>query len=153
RAVPEVAVGLGVGVVVGGGGIAAPAPAGAHHFTRMKPWGFALVRAIGAKGFVGGVEGLPFRGPPFRLPRPALGTWPALAISSVLFGLAHIPGASATVLAIANTVVASVMLTAAYLVTRRLWLSIGIHIGWNYTLGTVWSIAVSGHPAKEGLLT
>ncbi|MFY0581157.1 hypothetical protein ACN28S_49140 [Cystobacter fuscus] len=43
------------------------------------------------------------------------------------------------------------MLTAAYLLTRRVWLCIGIHIGWNYTLGTVWSIAVSGHEAKEGL--
>jgi len=40
------------------------------------------------------------------------------------------------------------MLSAAWMVTRRLWLCVGIHAAWNYTLGSVFSIAVSGHPAK-----
>ncbi len=153
QAVPEVAVGLGLGFVMVGAALAALAAAGAYDFTRMNPWSFALVVPIGEMVFVGVLEELLFRGLLFRITERALGTWPALALSSVLFGLAHIPGASATVLAIAVTMVAGVMLTAAYLATRRLWLAIGIHIGWNYTLGTVWSIAVSGHPAKEGLLT
>jgi hypothetical protein len=153
RAVHEVAAGLGLGFVMVGAAIAALATTGAYHFTRMNPGSFALVVPIGEMVFVGVLEELLFRGLLFRITERALGTWPALAISSVLFGLAHLPGSSATVLAIAVTGVAGVMLTAAYLVTRRLWLAIGIHIGWNYTLGTVWSIAVSGHPAQEGLLT
>lgn len=153
RAVPEVAAGMGLGFVMVGATIAALAAGGAYHFTRMNPWSFAIVVPIGEMVFVGVLEELLFRGLLFRITERALGTWPALVISSVLFGLAHIPGSSATVLAIAVTMVAGVLLTAAYLATRHLWLSIGIHIGWNYTLGTVWSIAVSGHPAKEGLLT
>ena len=66
-----------------------------------------------------------------------------LCLSSVLFGLAHLPGDSSTSLSIFITVVASILLTAAYMSTGRIWLSIGIHIGWNYTLRTIWSIAVS----------
>lgn len=37
---------------------------------------------------------------------------------------------------------------AAYLRTRRLWLGIGIHVAWNYTLGTVFSVAVSGRESR-----
>ncbi len=153
RAVPEVALGLGLGFVMVGAAIATLAAVGGYELTRVNPWSFALVVPLGEMVFVGVLEELLFRGLLFRITERALGTWPALLLSSVLFGLAHIPGASATVLAIAVTGVAGVMLTAAYLVTRRLWLAIGIHIGWNYTLGTVWSIAVSGHPARQGLLT
>jgi CAAX protease family protein len=46
---------------------------------------------------------------------------------------------------------AGVMLAAAYMVTRRLWLCIGIHIAWNFTEGGIFSAAVSGGDTK-GLL-
>ena len=37
------------------------------------------------------------------------------------------------------------MLGAAYMVSRSLWLPIGIHFGWNVTQGLVWDVPVSGH--------
>ncbi len=43
------------------------------------------------------------------------------------------------------------MLAAAYMVTRRLWLCIGIHIAWNFAEGGIFSAAVSGGDTK-GLL-
>jgi hypothetical protein len=86
-----------------------------------------------------------------RITEQALGSWAALVISSLLFGLAHLPGQGAGVLTIVITVDAGVLFASAYLLTRRLWLGIGIHIAWNYTLGSIYSIAVSGHEAK-GLL-
>ena len=43
------------------------------------------------------------------------------------------------------------MLAAAYMLTRRLWLCIGIHIAWNFTEGGIFSVAVSGGNA-QGLL-
>jgi len=46
---------------------------------------------------------------------------------------------------------AGVMLAAAYLLTRRLWLPIGIHAGWNFTQGGIFGVSVSGHPSG-GLL-
>ena len=88
----------------------------------------------------------------FRIVEQWGGSRVALVASAVLFGLAHVPGEGATVLAIANTVVAGVMFGAAYMLTQRLWLCIGIHAAWNYTLGSVFSIAVSGHQSRAGLI-
>ena len=42
-------------------------------------------------------------------------------------------------------------MTGAYLVTRGLWLPIGIHAAWNFTQGGIFGVTVSGHPA-EGLI-
>jgi hypothetical protein len=39
---------------------------------------------------------------------------------------------------------AGVMLGAAYLVTRRLWLAIGIHGAWNFTQAGIFSVPTSG---------
>lgn len=101
--------------------------------------------------FVGVFEEVLSRGIVFRLVEQSLGSWAALAISSLLFGLAHLPGGGAGVLAIVITVMAGVLFASAYLLTRGLWLGIGIHIAWNYTLGSIYSIAVSGREVN-GLL-
>lgn len=53
--------------------------------------------------------------------------------------------------AAAISIEAGVLLAAAYMVTRRLWLCIGIHIAWNFTQGGIFSVAVSGGQSK-GLL-
>lgn len=148
---PELAAGLALGFVLVGAVIAVLGAMGAYHLERMNPWSFAIVKPLGEMVFVGVLEELLFRAVLFRMMERAWGTRTSLVLTSLLFGVAHIPG-DPTVLAFAATVVAGVMLTAAYMATRRLWLSIGVHIGWNYTLGTIWSIAVSGHEAREGLL-
>ena len=44
------------------------------------------------------------------------------------------------------------MLGAAYAATRRLWLPIGLHIGWNFAAGGVFGVTVSGTGASTGLL-
>ena len=36
------------------------------------------------------------------------------------------------------------MLAAAYVLTRRLWLAIGIHAAWNFTQGGIFSVPTSG---------
>ena len=47
---------------------------------------------------------------------------------------------------------AGLLLGAAYMLTRRLWLAIGLHAAWNFTQGWVWSVPVSGGSAPNGLL-
>jgi uncharacterized protein len=66
----------------------------------------------------------------------------------VVFGLLHLLNAHASLQgAVAIMLEAGVLLAGAYLMTRRLWLPIGIHIGWNFTQGGVFGVAVSGTPA------
>ncbi len=100
----------------------------------------------------GFIEEILARGVVLRIAEEALGSWPALGLSSLLFGLLHWwnPHASAwTSLVIAAE--AGLLLGAAYLLTSRLWLPIGIHLSWNYTLGGIFGAPVSGH-AADGLV-
>jgi membrane protease YdiL (CAAX protease family) len=80
-----------------------------------------------------------------RLLWRAFGPWPALALSALLFGLLHLANPNASwFAAIAIAVEAGIMLAAFYILTGRLWVSIGVHAGWNFTQGWVFGAAVSG---------
>jgi len=101
----------------------------------------------------GTIEEILFRGILLRHLETMLGTWAALLITSALFGAAHLsnPGASLFA-AFAIAMEAGILLGAAYLWTRRLWVPIGIHAAWNFTQGWAFSVPVSGGSAPEGLL-
>ena len=47
---------------------------------------------------------------------------------------------------------AGVLLGAAYAATTRLWLPIGLHVGWNFTEGSLFGMSVSGGTATGGLV-
>jgi membrane protease YdiL (CAAX protease family) len=108
---------------------------------------------LGLAVFSGVFEEILFRGIVFRQLEAWLGSWVALALSSALFGGLHImnPGAS-WFSSVAIAVEAGILLGAAYMLTRRLWLAIGIHAAWNFTQGWVFSVPVSGGEAPLGLL-
>lgn len=111
-------------------------------------WRVAAMAA--ASGFF---EELVFRGILFRQIERAAGSWGALAATSLFFGFAHIMNPGATwFAAVAIALEAGILLGAAYMLTRRLWLAVGIHVGWNFTQGWVFSVPVSGGKAPEGLL-
>lgn len=100
----------------------------------------------------GVVEEILFRGVLFRIVEESLGTWLALLLSALLFGLLHLGNPNATLwAAIAIAIEAGILLAAAFVVTRRLWLAIGIHFAWNLTQGGIFGVAVSGNQAN-GLL-
>jgi membrane protease YdiL (CAAX protease family) len=110
----------------------------------------SVLAAPAAMGIVSGItEEIVVRGVLFRILEEWLGTWAALAISSVFFGMVHLGNPHATVWsALAIAAEAGTMLAAAYMVTRRLWLAIGIHAAWNFTQGGVFGVAVSGNAMK-----
>lgn len=98
------------------------------------------------------VEEIVVRGILFRFLEEFGGSWFALALSSALFGLGHYANPNATVFSsFAIALEAGIMLGGAYMLTRNLWLAIGLHFGWNVTQGYVWDIPVSG-AAVDGLV-
>lgn len=113
----------------------------------------ALWAMLGLAITSGTIEEILFRGILLRHIEAMLGTWAALVITSALFGLAHLanPGESLFA-AFAIAMEAGILLGAAYLWTRRLWVPIGIHAAWNFTQGWVFSVPVSGGIAPDGLL-
>ncbi|MBI5292201.1 MAG: CPBP family intramembrane metalloprotease [Chloroflexi bacterium] len=93
---------------------------------------------------VGVVEELYTRGYLMQTLAEGLGlTW-AVLISSALFGLLHLANPNASWISTFNLVIAGVFLALGYVVTRRLWLPIGLHFGWNFFQGTVFGFPVSG---------
>jgi len=124
---------------------------GVYQVTGKNGW-LAMLATV--PGFIlsGVLEEVVMRGIVFRILEQSLGSWVALAISAAIFGLLHLHNPGATVPnAVAVMVEAGVLLAAAYMLTRRLWFCIGIHIAWNFTEGGIFSAAVSGGHTK-GLL-
>ncbi len=109
----------------------------------------ALAIGIGA-GFM---EEILFRGVFLRLVERATGTWAALALSALAFGLVHASNPNVSLLgSVTIGVEAGLLLGATYLVTRRLWMAIGVHAAWNFVQGGVWSSPVSGLEQDPGLI-
>ncbi len=95
--------------------------------------------------FTGAIaEELMFRGYPFQRLVDGLGPSGAIVLVSFLFGLAHIGNPHSSIWALINTVAVGVLLSVAYLRTRRLWLPWGIHFAWNTVLGMIFGLPVSG---------
>ena len=98
-------------------------------------------------------EELLFRGILFRIIEERAGSWIALALSGLLFGLLHLANPDATLWgAIAIAIEAGGMLAAAYVATRKLWLPIGLHFGWNFAESGIFSTGISGAHTQQGLL-
>jgi membrane protease YdiL (CAAX protease family) len=79
------------------------------------------------------------------------GTDIAFAATMVTFGLTHvtiaIPNATLTLRligALSIAVEAGILFAAAYLLTRRLWMPIGLHWAWNFFQGPVFGAPVTG---------
>ena len=123
------------------------------HLYDFKPLGPAPAwRAVGLAIQSGVFEELVIRAVIFRLCWRALGPWPALAISALLFGAGHIGNPGATLVSTLSIAVeAGVMLAALYALSGRLWLPIGLHAAWNFTQGYVFGAAVSGGDFGVGL--
>ena len=104
--------------------------------------------------FIAGVlEEIVFRGLLFRLCSKILGTWGALLFSAALFGAAHSFNHGATISSsFAIAIEAGILLGAVYAATQRLWVPIGLHIGWNFTEASVFGMSVSGNSVHSGLI-
>ena len=125
---------------------------GYYRLAAFNPDYLLPVKAILPALMAAFVEELLFRLILFRLTEELLGSWVAFAIQALLFGFAHGANPGATLWSsVAIVIEAGVLLAAAYMLTRRVWLVLGIHLAWNFTQSTIFGITVSGTRA-EGLM-
>jgi uncharacterized protein len=151
HAARELGGGLVLGALLFSTTIGILAALGAYQVTGNNGW-LIMLASLPASILAGVLEEVVIRGVVFRILEQWLGSWIALGISAAIFGALHLLNPGATLLnAAAISIEAGVLLAAAYMLTRRLWLCVGIHIAWNFTQGGIFSIAVSGGSSK-GLL-
>ncbi|MEV5704121.1 CPBP family intramembrane glutamic endopeptidase [Actinoallomurus sp. NPDC052274] len=116
----------------------------------------SVMGAVGLFGFMAAAavtEELLFRGVLFRIVEERIGTWLALTLTGLLFGLSHLLNKDASLWgAIAIAIEAGGMLAACYAATRNLWVPIGLHFGWNFAEGGIFGTEVSGNGSTKGLL-
>lgn len=97
-------------------------------------------------------EELVFRGVVYRIFEEMFGSLVALLVSAGFFGAVHLVNQGATLTSgAAIAIEAGLLLAAAYLLVRNLWLPIGLHFGWNFAESAVFGSVVSGVGFK-GLL-
>ncbi len=101
----------------------------------------------------GVMEELLFRGILFRLLWGALGLRWALGVSAAVFGLMHLLNPDHSLMGALDLIIeAGLLLAALYVVTGRLFASIGCHFAWNFTQGYVFGVQVSGTPFGASVL-
>ena len=127
------------------------AAVGFYRVVSINPWS-TLMPSLATAIMPGYTEEVIFRGVLLRIIEESLGTWIALLISSALFGLVHVGNPGATIFStVAIFLEGGVLLGAAYIFTRKLWMAIGIHSAWNFTLAGIFGVNVSGL-STSGLL-
>ena len=100
-----------------------------------------FVSILLAAGSIG--EELFFRGYGFQELLAAIGPWATIFPVGIIFGLLHGSNPGATWFSAANTAGFGILFGYAYLRSRDLWLPMGLHFGWNFTL-PLFGVNVSG---------
>lgn len=146
----------GAGGVLLVGVLALPALVGGWSGRVWLPEGapsFLRTAALCLAGFfcVGAGEELAFRGFFYRGLTRHIGDRAALFVSSFLFAALHVGNPNVTPLAALNIALAGLVLGGVARATGRLAAPIGLHTGWNFALGALVGLPVSGVPSA-GLL-
>ena len=125
---------------------------GYYKVAGFNPLAF-MVPAVALAIKSGVFEELLFRGVLHRSVESILGSWAGIVAASFVFGFLHLLNPAATLTgAIYISIEAGLLLSAAYMVTRRLWICMGFHMGWNFVQEGIYSGVVSGSVSDPGLL-
>jgi uncharacterized protein len=146
-AIRQTAVGVAIGVLLFSVIVAVAALCGVYRIVGLGDASLLLFALVTDGLFPAIAEELLYRGILFRWIEQFGGTWAALIISSALFGASHLENPNASWLAAVGIALeGGLLLGGAYMLTKRLWVPIGIHAAWNVTQGEVYDIPVSGTP-------
>lgn len=114
-----------------------------------QPWADLLTLGLTA----GIAEEIMMRGILLRLLEEWLGSWGAVALSALVFGLVHVGNKDGTLWGgIAIAIEAGLLFGAIYLATRSLWWCMGFHFMWNIAEGPIFGSIVSGNGTQRSWL-
>jgi membrane protease YdiL (CAAX protease family) len=140
------------GILIGAGlftaAVAVLALLDAYRILGVNPWQVA-VPVLTLSVAAGVIEEIIFRGIVFRIVEEVFGSWLALVISALLFGFVHALNPDATLYSsVAIALEAGLLFGAAFMLTRRLWIVMGMHFAWNFVQGGVFGVHISGIPVE-----
>lgn len=90
------------------------------------------------------IQVLAFRLVLYRLTEELLGSWLAFALIATVFGVFHLGNPDAGLWSTVSLILGDILLFAAFIFTRRIWLVWGIHWGWNFFQDGVFGMPNSG---------
>ena len=99
------------------------------------------------------LEEILLRGIVFRLTEEKWGSTIALIISGLIFAGLHLVNPHVTVISVLCITAVGVLLGAAYMYYRSLWVPIAIHFAWNFTQNGIFGAITSGNEKTSSLLT
>lgn len=98
------------------------------------------------------IEEILVRGIIFRIIEEKLGSYIALIISALLFGILHLANAHSTILSSLCITMAGFLFGAAFIYSRNLWFPIALHFAWNFTQSGIFGAITSGNEKTSSLL-
>lgn len=98
--------------------------------------------------FVGINEEMFARGYCFTVLKQSTNKWIALIVSSIIFAAMHSLNSGISFLSYVNLFLFALLAMYITIKSGNLWLSIGLHITWNYFEGNVFGFLVSGNEAN-----
>lgn len=144
----RVALGAGIGFVLQACIAVALVLTHAQHYDARTPWDAKTWANLAADVWLFAAaatsEELLFRGYALQRLRDAAGAPAAIVITSIAFGAAHVWNPAASLFSTLNTVLAGILLALAYFQRREMWLQSGLHAAWNFFMGPVFCLPVSG---------
>jgi len=144
----EAATGTGLGAVLIAAAVLLLWVTGTAHFLPDAGTGASYAAFLGWTflffGIAAAFEEALFRGYPFQLLVEWIGSWPATLFGAAAFSIAHASNPGIGVIAFGNIFLAGILLSIAYLKTRSLWFATGVHLGWNWSMSSVFDFPVSG---------
>lgn len=113
-------------------------------FMKVLSWGSLLLLLL-EHVLVGYWEELFFRGYLLQNMAEGMGWIKAIVISCLIYGIVHASNPNASLISSSIIVLFGFMRIYGYLASQMLWLSMGMHIGWNFFQGPIFGYAASGH--------
>jgi len=99
------------------------------------------------------LEEILLRGIVFRITEEKWGSTIALITSGLIFAGLHLVNPHVTIISILCITAVGVLLGAAYMYYRSLWVPIAIHFAWNFTQNGIFGAITSGNEKTSTLLT